>query len=166
MVLADEGQIIEETFHSIALEDNLLEDSPDRSVVVYLPPSYDSSPEEHYPVVYLLHGFSGHSTDWIPGGWSNIVSGVDRFMTENPNREMILVMPDHNNRYGHSNYTNSSVSGNWEDFLVEELVQYIDTAYRTLPQATHRGLAGHSAGGAALSEWPSGIRRHLVQCIP
>ena len=37
--------------------------------------------------------------------------------------------------------------GNWEDFLVSELVPFIDKTYRTIPKAQVRGLMGHSAGG-------------------
>ncbi|MBI2503069.1 MAG: T9SS type A sorting domain-containing protein [Candidatus Latescibacteria bacterium] len=155
--LAAEGRFVSETLHSKALEGNLLEDSPDRSVVIYLPPSYDSSPEKHYPVVYLLHGYLMDSESWTTGlfgrdkEFSNstfkILQGLNHFMTEHPDQELILVMPDAFNRYLGSWYTNSPVTGNWEDFLTQELVQHIDSTYRTLPQATHRGLAGYSMGG-------------------
>jgi S-formylglutathione hydrolase FrmB len=43
--------------HARSLENNLLGDSPDRYVSVYLPPSYLASSTRRYPVVYLLHGF-------------------------------------------------------------------------------------------------------------
>jgi len=60
---------------------------------------------------------------------------------------MLIVMPDGENTYWGSWYTNSSVTGNWEDFIVRELVDYTDGTYRTLPQAGSRGLVGHSMGG-------------------
>lgn len=61
---AQEGQIIRETVHSPSLEGNLLGDSPNRQVNIYLPPSYDTEPGRYYPVVYLLHGFTGDHNYW------------------------------------------------------------------------------------------------------
>ena len=60
---------------------------------------------------------------------------------------MIVVSPNAFNKYWGSFYTNSSVTGNWGDFIVEDLINYIDRNFRTLPQKESRGLAGHSMGG-------------------
>jgi len=60
---------------------------------------------------------------------------------------MIVVMPNGNNALGGSFYTNSATTGNWDDFIANELVAYIDKKYRTLPRPESRGLAGHSMGG-------------------
>src|SRR6202020_3120949 len=38
-------------------------------------------------------------------------------------------------------------STDWETFIARDLVSYIDSHYRTIPEATSRGLAGHSMGG-------------------
>ncbi len=56
VAFAAEGKLVYDKVHSPAIEGNLLGDSADRSVIVYLPPSYETSPEQRYPVVYLLHG--------------------------------------------------------------------------------------------------------------
>jgi enterochelin esterase-like enzyme len=60
---------------------------------------------------------------------------------------MILVMPNAYTRYQGSMYSNSVTTGDWEDFVARELVAYIDSHYRTIPQAASRGLSGHSMGG-------------------
>jgi S-formylglutathione hydrolase FrmB len=60
---------------------------------------------------------------------------------------MIIVMPDAKNRYGGSFYTNSLCTGNWEDYLTEDLVKFIDGEYRTIAAASSRGVSGHSMGG-------------------
>jgi S-formylglutathione hydrolase len=44
-------------------------------------------------------------------------------------------------------YTNSSVTGGWEDFIQRDLVSYVDSHYRTVARAASRGIAGHSMGG-------------------
>src|SRR5580658_3186272 len=44
--------------HGKSLEGNLEGDTPDRDVLVYLPPSYNKQPNRRYPVVYFLHGYT------------------------------------------------------------------------------------------------------------
>jgi S-formylglutathione hydrolase FrmB len=59
---------------------------------------------------------------------------------------MIIVCPSAINSYDGSWYTNSIVTGQWEDFIVQDVVAHIDATYRTLPSAGSRGIAGHSMG--------------------
>src|SRR3954463_1930585 len=51
--------------HGGHLEGNLLGDSPDRDVSVYLPPSYGAAKNRRYPVVYMLHGYNGDDKGWF-----------------------------------------------------------------------------------------------------
>ena len=69
-------------------------------------------------------------------------------------------MPDADNKYEGSWYANSPVTGNWEDFLSQELVQYVDLEYRTLSERDHRGIAGYSMGGAGA--WRLAVRHPEV----
>ncbi len=142
-VWAQTATVVEETVHSVALEKNLLGDSPERSVTVYLPPGYAQSSRSRYPAVYLLHGYLGSNKVWS----ERIPRLMDRLIAARKIREMIIVMPDGSNRYGGSFYTNSISTGNWEDFISRDLTKFIDTKYRTLSQASSRGIAGHSMGG-------------------
>ena len=57
--------IVIEQFESQALFGNALGDPSMRAIPVYLPPSYASEPDRRYPVVYLLHGFTGTSLGWL-----------------------------------------------------------------------------------------------------
>ncbi|MBW8859510.1 MAG: esterase, partial [Caulobacter sp.] len=52
--------------HGAALEGNLEGESPDRDVVVYLPPGYAADTARRYPVVYALHGY-GLTADGFAG---------------------------------------------------------------------------------------------------
>jgi S-formylglutathione hydrolase FrmB len=56
-------------------------------------------------------------------------------------------MPNAMNAYGGSMYSNSVTAGNWEGYIAEDLVAYMDRNYRTLASRDSRGLAGHSMGG-------------------
>jgi enterochelin esterase-like enzyme len=92
--------------HSQALKGNLLGDAAERSVIVYLPPSYDSTPAKRYPVVYLLHGNNQRNTQWTEGRFQgmNIKTAMDTLIASGTIREMIVVMPDASNRYLGSHY--------------------------------------------------------------
>jgi S-formylglutathione hydrolase FrmB len=146
--VARQGSIVEDVVPSPALRGNLVGDSTRRPVQVYLPPSYPRETARRYPVVYLLHGFQGSYQQWMAGGkvW-NIRDAMDGLIAAGKVREMILVMPDARNKYGGSFYTNSPTTGNWEDFLADDLVSFIDKKYRTLARSSSRGIAGHSMGG-------------------
>lgn len=153
LVLAQEGRVVREKVHALSLEQNVTGESPDRSVSVYLPPSYDASLKKRYPVVYLLHGITDTDETWLvpwaksDDPWQTISSVMNHGIAEKRFGEMIIVMPDELTRWGGSFYSNSSATGNWEDFTVKELVSYIDGKYRTLARASSRGIAGHSMGG-------------------
>jgi hypothetical protein len=62
---AQEGRLVREKVHGPALEKTVTGESADRTVSVYLPPSYDASPRRRYPVVYLLHGITDTDGTWI-----------------------------------------------------------------------------------------------------
>ncbi len=144
---AQEGQFIRETVHSPSLEGNLLGDSPDRPVNIYLPPSYDTEPGRRYPVVYLLHGFTSNHNAWTGGSHGSILNTMKSWLEQGRVKEMIIVMPNSYNKFRGSFYTNSSATGNWADYIAKDLVEYIDSYYRTLPQRESRAIIGHSMGG-------------------
>ena len=139
------GQLVVDTVHASSLERNLYGDSPDRSMLVYLPASYASSPNRRYPVIYLLHGYGGDERGWT--GYAPVKPAMDTLVRAGVVREMIIVMPNGNNALGGSFYTNSATTGNWDDFIARELVAFVDKKYRTMPRPESRGLAGHSMGG-------------------
>ena len=146
-LLAQDGRIVRETIYSPSLERNLLDDSPDRRVTIYLPPSYDDNPEMAYPVVYLLHGYTANNEVWTGGLAGNVLYSMRSWLKNGKVKEMILVMPNSYNKFQGSNYTNSITMGNWADYIARDLVDYIDSNYRTLPQRESRGVIGHSMGG-------------------
>jgi S-formylglutathione hydrolase len=135
--------------HGKALEGNLEGDSADRDVSVYLPSSYDSDRSRRYPVIYMLHGFTDDDERWmgLRPHWINLPLVLDKASAAGGTRDMILVMPNAYTRFQGSMYSSSVTTGDWEEFVAKELVAYVDSHYRTFPQAASRGLAGHSMGG-------------------
>jgi len=135
--------------HGASLEGSLEGDPADRDVSVYLPPSYSTQKRERYPVLYLLHGYMDNDINWF--GEKHVFvdapKAIDAALAAGSAKEMIVVMPSAYTVYMGSMYSNSVTTGNWEKFLSGDLVAYIDSHYRTLPDRMSRGLAGHSMGG-------------------
>jgi enterochelin esterase-like enzyme len=132
--------------HGKALEGNLEGDSADRDVTVYLPPSYASDRSRRYPVVYLLHGYSGRD-DTFNGRLATLPDSADRLSASGAGKDLIVVMPNAFTLHKGSMYSNSVTTGDWETYVARDLVAYIDSHYRTIPNRASRGLAGHSMGG-------------------
>ena len=143
---ASHGQVVYITVHAASLEQNHVGDSPDRAVAVYLPPNYDKG-AQRYPVLYLLHGYTGDERGWMNPDYVGLPELMDRLIQQHAIKPMIVVMPNSFNRFGGSMYVNSELSGDWEDFIARDLIGYIDAHYRTLAASASRGIAGHSMGG-------------------
>ena len=124
--------------HSPAIEGNLEGESPDRAVLVVLPPSYRSSPRRRYPVVYALHGYSIGAEQWI--GEIHVPQTIEGAFAKGA-REMILVLPDSKTAHNGSFYSSSVTVGDFETFVARDLVAYVDGHYRTLADRRSRGLA-------------------------
>jgi S-formylglutathione hydrolase FrmB len=134
--------------HGTALEGNLEGDAVDRDVLVFLPPSYAKSKSRRYPVVYALHGYSIGAEQWsheihVP----QTIEGAFALGA----KEMIVVLPDSKTVHNGSMYSSSVTTGDFERFIAHDIVAYMDTHYRTLPNRASRGLVGHSMGGYGAS---------------
>jgi S-formylglutathione hydrolase len=146
---SSQGKVERIKVHGQALEGNLEGDSADRDVSIYLPPSYATERSRRYPVIYLLHGYTDSDELWFGSKphFINVTSVTDKALASGSAREMIVVMPNAYTVYQGSMYSSSATTGDWEAFVARDLVSYIDSHYRTIPEAASRGLAGHSMGG-------------------
>ena len=138
-----------DTVQAPSLRGNLIGDPSWREATVYVPPGYGSSRTKRYPVVYLLHGFAADHRAFMSGAYQNlnVRISMDSLIEGGSVREMIVVTPNARNFFDGSFYMNSPVSGRWEDFIVRDLVSHVDRKYRTIPDRSARGIAGHSMGG-------------------
>jgi len=147
------GRLVVETIHFAALEDTVTGEDPNRTVAVYLPPSYFTERERRFPTLYLLHGIGDTETVWTRAWnepddpWGTVARLLDRGIAAGRLAEMMVVMPDGKSRAGGSFYADSKVSGHWEELIVGQLPAWVDRRYRTLARAESRGIAGHSMGG-------------------
>ncbi len=137
-----------ETINAFSLNNNKLGVDTLQKVAVYLPPYYDSS-NKSYPVVYYLPGFTSPINEFLFGEYSGfeLQKVADSLIERQLINEMIIVLVDGNTFLGGSFYVNSSINGNWEDYIAYDLVQYIDKKYKTNPSPSWRAIAGNSMGG-------------------
>jgi enterochelin esterase-like enzyme len=113
------GTKLRVTMHSKALEGNLIGDTPDREVSIYLPPSYQKENDRRYPVLYMLHGFTDRDDKWFgfEQHWINLPAIADSSIAESNSNEMIIVMPNAYNSFKGSMYSASMTIGDWETFV-------------------------------------------------
>ncbi len=131
-----QGTVEVDSFYSESLQQM-------RRVSIYLPEGYDDHPELTYPAVYFLHGFG---SDHL--GYSGMYSSLDIMMASGEIMKMIVVKPGGDCQpYGGSFYTNSILNGKHEDYVARDLVNYVDSSFRTKPIREYRAISGHSMGG-------------------
>lgn len=140
-------RILELDIPGITLAGNPLDDPSERRIPVYLPPSYDG--KKRFPVIYLLAGFASTGASFMnfSFGRQSVPEMAAALIAEGKMQETIMVMPDCMTRYGGSQYVDSAATGNYETYLVDELVPCIDRTLCTLAAREHRALAGKSSGG-------------------
>ena len=144
------AQVDRTVITSKALYQNKVNESNQREVLIYLPPNYETDVTNKYPALYLLHGYGENANAWFENPHTqgfHVQKSMDSLINSGLINEMIVVMPSCDNRFGGGWYTNSTSTGNWEDFISYELVAFIDSNYRTIDQSSARGIAGHSMGG-------------------
>jgi enterochelin esterase-like enzyme len=134
--------------HGTALEGNLEGDDVDRDVIVFLPPSYAADKSRRYPVVYALHGYSIGAEQWSQE--IHVPQTIEGAFAQGA-KDMIVVLPDARTLHNGSMYSSSVTTGDFERFIAQDVVAYIDAHYRTIPNRMSRGLVGHSMGGYGAS---------------
>jgi enterochelin esterase-like enzyme len=130
--------------HGAALEGNLEGNGVDRAVLVFLPPSYSHERTRRYPVIYALHGYSIGAAQWSEE--IHVPQTIEGAYAKGA-KEALVVLPDSKTVHNGSMYSSSVTTGDFETFIARDLVQYIDSHYRTIADRNSRGLVGHSMGG-------------------
>lgn len=142
------GRLDELVLDSPALHDNPLGDPHERPLWVYTPPGYDEEPATRYPAVYVLQGFTGHVAMWrnrtafrkpFPETADAVFAGGAP--------PCIVVYVDAWTSVGGSQYVDSPGTGRYHMYLCEDVVPFVDSTYRTIPERQSRAVTGKSSGG-------------------
>jgi len=168
-LIIHKSKLQNKAFISESLMNNVIEDYEVRKMQVYTPPGYDHKRAEGYPVVYLLHGEPFSEKAFIDKkAWDEFAASqsilsperddpqegfrlwVDNLIETGKMEPMIIVMPNAMSYpYGFSMYSNSILNGNFEDYIVYDLVSFIDKRYNTIASNEGRAVIGFSQGGYA-----------------
>lgn len=135
------------------LADNPLGDPHVRKLAVWLPPQYDQGATRNrgkrFPVLVDMAGFLGSGLSHV--SWKNLSENVPeraaRLIFERRMAPAIIVFPDCFTGLGGNQYVNSSALGAYADYLIREIIPFVDREFRTLPSRDHRGCFGKSSGG-------------------
>jgi enterochelin esterase-like enzyme len=143
------GRVEEQLIDSQALTGNPLGDPHRRPLLVQLPPTYDAEPERRFPTIYVLQGFGNQVDTWRNRrAWQrNPPEELDARFAAGEVPPAVVVYVDAWTALGGSQFVDSPGTGRYATYLCDEVVPFVDASYRTLADARHRGLAGHSSGG-------------------
>ncbi|MBA2529209.1 MAG: enterochelin esterase [Euzebyales bacterium] len=144
------GRLDELEIDSQALRGNPLGNPATRPLWVYLPPGYDDEADRRYPSVYVIQGMTGQLDMWRNrmALRPNVIELVDGLFADGDTPPPCLVVfVDCWTSYGGSQFLDSPGTGRYHTYLCDEVVPFVDGAYRTLAGAAHRGIAGKSSGG-------------------
>lgn len=134
----------------------LLGEKDTLQVQVTLPKGYGdaANAQKRYPVQYLLHGQKGDSRDWDfkaadpknPSAPRAVEPSMEKLTA---NQNLILVAPDAGSASWYSNWVHQDPRGvqNVENYMIKQLVPFIDHNYRTIASKSGRAIAGFSMGG-------------------
>ncbi|MCD4723679.1 MAG: T9SS type A sorting domain-containing protein [Bacteroidales bacterium] len=115
----------------------------EKMVDVYFPPGYDENTDLYYPVIYYLHGWTENQNDI-----SDMLYWTQTYINDSVIEPVIMVCADNSpDPFDGSMYTNSILWGNYDDYMTIDLINWIDSSFRTMPSRNYRALLGGSMGG-------------------
>ncbi len=122
---------------------------PRRLFDVYVPELFFTNPEMTFPIVYHLTGFLGDNTEYA----ASDRAVMDMMIDAGQIMPLIIVAPDPSVLiYGSNYYANSTLTGLFENYIIEELIPYVDAKYRQRKTPSgesrfYRAIMGQSMGG-------------------
>lgn len=141
------GTLVQHTLDSAALADNPLGDPSRRALMAYLPPGYETG-AERYPVLYLLHGFAGSARSWVNfSAFSpSVPERLDALISQGAMPAVIAIFVDGWTALGGCQWDNSGALGRYRDYVVQDVVPFVDRTFRTVPTREGRAVIGKSSG--------------------
>lgn len=142
------GQVVRLEHKSGVLAGNPWGDPTERELAVYLPHGY-SKDSDPYVALWDLAAYTnagpGH-LNWRNHGES-LVNRLDRLIGSGAMEPAVVVIPDCYTSLGGNQYVNSPSVGNYADYLVKELVPFVEEHFNVVQGREGRALFGKSSGG-------------------
>ncbi len=111
--------------------------------LIWFPPQYFEQPDDKFPVVYLIPGTPGNFTDWTLGG--NAIRTAQTSAAAG--KPAIIVQPSAAYTPLDDTECVNGAQGNWQDYLAQDVPDYVNSNFRTLTGAKNQAIAGLSMGG-------------------
>lgn len=125
----------------------------DRMVYVYTPPGYETG-NAKYPVLYLLHGAGDTESGWTSIGRANLI--LDNLIAQGKAKPMIVVMPfgrpGQAVTLGPQNGAPPLNAGRFPNDVLDDVLPFVEKAYRITGKPDDRAIAGLSMGGGQTLE--------------
>ena len=118
-----------------------------RRINIYTPAGYDTSGNEQYPVLYILHGGGEDERGWAVQGKTDLI--LDNLIAEGKAIPMIVVIPNGNvlKPGVRAGGYNDEAMAIFKEELFENVIPFIESNYRVKPGAENRAISGLSMGG-------------------
>ena len=132
---------------SEALKKNPLRDTHVRRNPVVLPVA--EAPKSGWPVVFVLAGYAGNGTKYFSdkGFENNFIQVLDAAVHKGDAPRAVYVFVDAWTSWGGSQFINSSGTGNYQDYIVKELVPAVEDSFSVDQEAGKWCVFGGSSGG-------------------
>jgi len=138
-----------------------------RLVYIYTPPGYETNTSTRYPVLYLQHGGGEDQRVWIEMGRTNLI--LDNLIAEGKAKPFIVVMetsaalkpgetPPQPRQAPPATGTPGATPASgapprmsfsfdtYKELMINDMIPFIDSNFRTLSEGRNRAMAGLSMG--------------------
>jgi len=131
---------IDTSFYSAILNE-------EKMVDVYIPGDYYQNPGQQYAVIYFLHGAGGnHNSGVQPAMHYYLQHFQDTTITSPP--AIFVCMDGSCLPYKGSFYVNSVLYGDYEDYVMQDVIGFIQSGFRVINDKAFRFICGVSMGGS------------------
>ena len=127
----------------------------ERDIIVWLPPAYEKELQRKFPVLYMHDGqnimdpkTSFANMDWRADETATKLIFADKM-------EEIIIVGIYNTPDRLEEYSDSEKGNNYLKFIIEELIPFINSNYRTKREKDNTAIMGSSMGGliSFLAAW-------------
>jgi enterochelin esterase-like enzyme len=143
------GQVHTFWIESKLLKDNPWEDPSKRRIDIYVPYGVELTSDQKIPVLYDLVGYTngGPKDTAYKSFGESVPERADRLIAHGDMDKVVIVFPDCFTKLGGNQYINSASVGQYADFLIQEVIPFVEKNAPVLEGREHRGLFGKSSGG-------------------
>jgi len=148
---------LDATFYSEVLDEV-------RNIDVFLPSDYFIDTVS-YATIYYLHGGEGNQNEGNPSAvqYYNFHS-LDTTISSPP---AIFVCPDGScGPYAGSMWANSELYGPFEDYFMQDVIGFVESNFRAIPEKNFRSLVGWSMGGCGAVDLCTNHPDYFRTCMP